>query len=91
MTSIDFSSDIANSKARLVSLMTPEPFETVDEREEFDIALDNLEVDLTYISDAVHSDKDLVPAAIDLVDTFKGFNLGSMTKDLEIGIAYASR
>ena len=62
--------------------------ETVCDREEADMDLDCLSQDIEYFSEAIKENQDAIPAALELIKTFKDNKLAYMTKELEIAIAH---
>ncbi len=64
--------------------------DTVDEREEFDMYLENLEHNCQFIADELQNQPEAFESVLDLSKTIKSSGYDSIAKDLEIGLAYAS-
>lgn len=61
------------------------------DRKQMDVAVNYVTDNLTKISDNIELNLADIPLALTLVETIKGFGMGYLVKDLESGIAYASR
>lgn len=86
----NFSQFIQDTQNYFVSVMSAE-MNSVDDHEEQDMELDKLEVDIQHISDGIGAEPEAKGAVQTLINTLKEYKQEHMAKDLEIGLAYASR
>lgn len=64
--------------------------ETIDDREEQDMALDNLKLDCEFISTELQEQPEAYDSVLSFSKLLKEYNQDSMVKELEIGLAYAN-
>lgn len=63
---------------------------SIDDREEQDMALDNLQLDCEFISTELLEQPEAYDAVLTFSKFLKKYNQDSMVKELEIGLAYAT-
>jgi hypothetical protein len=64
--------------------------ESVNDSEEFDMYLDNLQLDCEFISDEVSSETKAYSFVFEFTQLLKTYKFNDIAKVLEIGLAYAS-
>lgn len=64
--------------------------DSVDEREEFDMYLENLELDCQFVADELQEQPEAFESVRDFSETLTESGHTSISKELEIGLAYAS-
>lgn len=63
---------------------------SIDDREEQDMALDNLQLDCEFISTELLEQPEAYDAVLAFSKFLKKYNQDSMVKELEIGLAHAT-
>mgnify|MGYP000100175152 CR=1 FL=1 len=63
---------------------------SIDDREEQDMALDNLKLDCEFISTELQEQPDAYDAVFSFSKFLKNHNQDSMAKELEIGLAHTT-
>ena len=72
-----------------LNAIVSKPMDSIDDREERDMQLDNMRVEIEDIGSMVEKDNSLFGDAMTLLKTLKELGESQLIKELEISLAYA--